>query len=151
MSLQRSEQNGRWGLLSQSVSQRQVGHLTRGGIRSPLAFQGRRSEKLSDFEFFFYEALVKRVADETLQVGSVLFHAMGPGVVAESFSFFFKKMPAPNKARPVGVVVVRYASLLGFVERRHYILRQPGIFCQDFVFEGDHMHDGDNSRSSENI
>src|SRR4029453_6051789 len=88
MSWQRSEQNGRWGLFSHSVSRWQVGHLTRRDIPSSLAIQGGGSEKVCHFELVLHEALVKRIADETLQVGPVFLYAVWPGIAAKpDFSF----------------------------------------------------------------
>src|SRR5438067_1440455 len=61
-------------------------------------------------------------ADETLQVGPVFLHAMRPRIVAEYPSLFLKKMPAPNKARPIWVVVIGHASFLRFIEGHHDVV-----------------------------
>src|SRR6266511_3428856 len=66
---------------------------------------------------------------------------MRPRVGAENLSFLFEEMSAPDKARPIGIVVVSQTNFLGLVEPRHDTGGKPRVFCQDFVLESNHVHD----------
>src|SRR2546428_13696149 len=66
---------------------------------------------------------------------------MRPRVGAENLSFLFEEMSAPDKARPIWIVVISQTNFLGLIERRHDGCGETRGFCQDFVFENNHVHD----------